>query len=364
MPVKHAIWTVGDSPNSLPVSKLATEQLLEEMIVKDPRILSDQWLLIGRQEVTTGGGRLDLLGIAPDGSLVLIELKREKTPREIVAQALDYASWVEKLTAEKIAQIYQRFDSSKTLDDAFKGHFGMELDEDTLNESHQIILCAAQLDAATERIVEYLNDKDIPINVLFFQVFDHSGSQLLSRSWLIDPGETQENAANRSSRKGASEPWNGEFYGSFGASKSRSWAEARQYGFFSAGGGSWYTQTLSMLNPGDRIWARIPKEGFVGVGIVEETAQPANSYKIETPEGMRPCLEVLKKGDYHRDNVDDPELSEHFVKVRWLDSLPREKAFHESGMLGQQNSVCKPTTPKWRHTVERLKGIFKNWDSA
>ena len=64
------------------------------MIVRQPAILSSHWMLIGRQEVTSHGGRIDLLAIAPDGSLVLIELKRDRTPREIVAQALDYASWV------------------------------------------------------------------------------------------------------------------------------------------------------------------------------------------------------------------------------------------------------------------------------
>jgi hypothetical protein len=27
-----------------------------------------------------------------------------------------------------------------------------------------------------------------------------------------------------------------------------------------------------------------------------------------------------------------------------------------------RQSVCQPTTPKWRHTVERLKMQFPNWD--
>src|SRR5215813_10856871 len=108
MPIKHAIWRVGARPIPLTVTTLASEQQLEDMIIAASEMLSAEWLLIGRQEQTGYGGRVDLLAIAPDASLVLIELKRNRTPREIVAQALDYASWVEKLTADRIAQIYQR----------------------------------------------------------------------------------------------------------------------------------------------------------------------------------------------------------------------------------------------------------------
>ncbi|MFT5836786.1 MAG: hypothetical protein ACI9ZV_000284 [Candidatus Azotimanducaceae bacterium] len=50
--------------------------------------------------------------------------------------------------------------------------------------------------------------------------------------------------------------------------------------------------------------------------------------------------------------------------VNWLESIPQEKAFHEVGFFGNQNSACKPTTPKWRHTVERLKERFTNWNDA
>ena len=86
MPVHHAIWRVGENPQPLTISKLASEQLLEKMILNDPTILSDQWMIIGHQENTLDKGRIDLLAIAPDGSLVLIELKRDCTPREVVAR--------------------------------------------------------------------------------------------------------------------------------------------------------------------------------------------------------------------------------------------------------------------------------------
>lgn len=334
------------------------------MIILDPRILSSEWMLIGRQEATSHGGRIDLLAIAPDGSLVLIELKRDRTPREIIAQALDYASWVQDLSAEKIAQIYQRFSNGGSLEEAFHQRFTTELDEDTLNESHQIIIVAAELDDSTERIVTYLNARDIAINVVFFQVFDHGDKQLLSRVWLIDPGETQANVAVSTKTKGVKEPWNGEFYVSFGDSSSRSWDDARKFGFISAGGGSWYSQTLKRLSHGDRVWVKIPKKGYVGVGRVTEPVQPAKEFKVGTPEGERSALDVLKYGSRYARSADDPEKTEYFVRVEWLDAVEEEQAVNEIGLFGNQNTVCQPVVPKWRHTVERLKARFPNWDKA
>ncbi|MBM3344710.1 MAG: DUF91 domain-containing protein [Betaproteobacteria bacterium] len=360
MPIHHTIWKVGDNPAPLSRSRLVSEQKLEEMIVRDPNILPSEWMLVGRQEITAHGGRIDLLALAPDGSLVLIELKRERTPREIVAQALDYASWVESLTPDKIAQIYQRFSGGGDLDAAFRAHFGVVLDEDTLNESHQIVIVAAELDAASERIIAYLNEREIAINALFFQVFQNGDEQLLSRAWLIDPGKTQVNAASVPKVKGEKEPWNGEFYVSFGGD--RSWDEAREYGFVSAGGGAWYSQTLKVLAPGDRIWVKIPGTGFVGVGRVTEAVRPAHEFMVNTPSGERPATEVLKNAAAYKRNADDPDKSEYFVRVQWLDSIPQAKAVNEVGLFGNQNTVCQPSTPKWRHTVERLKTYFRKWD--
>jgi len=145
MPIKTALWKVGSEPQLLAESSLSKEQLLEDMIIVAPSMLSDEWMLIGRQEDTGFGGRIDLLAIAPDGSLVLIELKRNRTPREVVAQALDYACWVEKLRAEDIAAIYSRFAPGRSLADDFYQRFGQTLDEDSLNESHQIIIVGRRL---------------------------------------------------------------------------------------------------------------------------------------------------------------------------------------------------------------------------
>ena len=94
---------------------------------------------------------------------------------------------------------------------------------------------------------------------------------MLSRSWLLDPVRSQASSA-ASTSDDITDPWNGEFYCSFGEGESRSWADAVEYGFISAGGGQWYTRTLGALKPGDRIWVKIPDQGFVGVGRVTRSS--------------------------------------------------------------------------------------------
>ncbi len=86
-----------------------------------------------------------------------------------MAQALDYTIWVEKLATNDIVSIYGRFALGQSLAADFHQRFGQDLGEDSLNQSHQIIIVVASLDS-TERIVAYLSERGIPINVLFFQV--------------------------------------------------------------------------------------------------------------------------------------------------------------------------------------------------
>src|SRR5262249_9107825 len=145
---------------------------------------------------------------------------------------------------------------------------------------------------------------------------------------------------------------------SFGESENRSWADAVEFGFICAGGGAWYTRTLQLLNPNDRVWVKVPGKGFVGVGRATGHAQPAATFKVNTPTGEVPVLDVATRGNYHREFLNDPERCEYFVPMRWLQTVSLANAVQEIGFFGNQNSVCKPTTPKWRSTVERLKEQF------
>jgi hypothetical protein len=55
-------------------------------------------------------------------------------------------------------------------------------------------------------------------------------------------------------------------------------------------------------------------------------------------------------------------MSEYFVAVRWLDAVDEAHAYDEIGFFGNQNTVCRPETGKWRHTVDVLKQRFSKWN--
>ena len=239
----------------------------------------------------------------------------------------------------------------QTLDEAFAAKFRTSLSDITINGSHQMVVVATSLDASTERIINYLNEyARISINALFFAAFEDNGQQYLSRAWMIDPDENQERAVT----KGKKEPWNGEFYVSFG--DDRPWELARKLGFIAGGGAHWYSKTLSMLSEGDRVWVNIPKTGYVGVGIVTGERERADQFEFDTPDGPLALQQMEDTGSYsHLDGEADDETAEYLVPVRWLNTVSKDRAFSEVGLFGNQNTVCKPTTPKWSHTTNRLK---------
>lgn len=151
--------------------------------------------------------------------------------------------------------------------------------------------------------------------------------------------------------------WNGEYYVSFGEGE-RYWEDAQKLGFISAGGGTWYSKTLSLLAVGDRIWVNIPHIGYVGVGRVIETVKQAKDM-VFTIEGTgKGFSEISTKGSYLY-SPDDPDNAEYVVRVQWDKTVAENKAVRELGFFGNQNSVCRPKTEKWDYTVSRLK---KLWD--
>ena len=131
---------------------------LEEWIAEDVSILSPDLLIIGRRVETSFGGVIDLLCLDRNGDVVVVELTRDITPHEVIAQALDHASWVHGLSRDRVsAMAAHHLAATSSLGVAFAQRFGLDL-PDALNQNHSILIVGSQVDASTERIITYLSD--------------------------------------------------------------------------------------------------------------------------------------------------------------------------------------------------------------
>lgn len=358
MPIEVGIWRIDAEVTRVSSKPLANEARLESILEQDITVLGlDVLLVIGRQVPTDFGKRIDLLAIDSQGSLYCIEIKRDRTPREVVAQTLDYGSWVSGLTREQVASIFEAHHAiGESFEEAFRSRFDLEV-PDEVNESHQLIIVASELDPSTERIVSYLSDFGVPVNAVFFRYFQDGAAEYLARSWLLDPVE----AEGRARRKRRSRPtWNGrDFYVSVGEGPERTWEDCVRYGFISGGQGRWYSQSLNALEPGHRIFACIPKKGFVGVGTVVETVKSVTEFSVRDGDGRTISIldANLKAPDIGR-NKDNPDLAEYLVRVDWIKTVRAKEAIWETGMFANQNTACRLQGEKGEFTIRRLSEIF------
>lgn len=357
MPIEFGLWRIdGTGYKRLSSTRLDDESRLEYLIIEDPNMLGRDLLIIGQQVHTASGNRIDLLGIDPEGDLHIIELKRDRTPRDVVAQALDYASWVRSLGYEDVVDIFDSFGDGREFEQAFGEEFSGARPEgesgvpEDINQSHSLTVVASELDPATERIIEYLADEySVPVNAVRFNYYEDEGREYVGRTWLIDPQETSETPGKR-------EPWNEtDFYVSFGEGPHRSWDDAREYGFVSGGQGEWYSRTLDQLFVGARVFVHIPTEGYVGVGEVTREKTPVTEFDIQVNGETKNILEADLHAEQMDENADDPDLREYLVGVDWKDTRPVEDAYWETGMYANQNTATKLRN---QFTLERLYEEF------
>jgi len=224
------MWEIQDGKLvAVDNSNLSREEMLEDWIEKDPSILGLELLIIGRQVTTSYGKRIDLLGIDSKGDITILELKKDKTPRDVVAQVLDYASWIRKLTTRDIYDIADKY-LGKPLNEVFQNHFDSPIPEN-INSNHSMLIIASEFDELSKRIVEYLAEEHgVSINSAFFNIFKTGDQEFMTADWLMDQQEVEERSIAKKQP-----PWTGYWYVNVGDGVRRSWEDCREHGFIAAG---------------------------------------------------------------------------------------------------------------------------------
>ncbi|MBE0661396.1 MAG: DUF91 domain-containing protein [Bacteroidales bacterium] len=170
---------------------------LEQWIKTNPQIIGEDIQIIGEQ-VQTKSGYLDFLGIDNSGNTVIIELKRNKLPREAIAQAIDYASDVATWNIDKLSEICQS-NMKQGLEDYLSEKFDeFNIEEVVINNSQRLLLVGFGIEEATNRMIEWLsNNFNLSINAVMLNYSKtSSGNEILSRTVII-PEEIEIQKANK-----------------------------------------------------------------------------------------------------------------------------------------------------------------------
>jgi len=173
------------------------EAVLEEWLEANPDgfLDDDKVLIIGRQVTTNLGGFVDLVGLDREGNVVVVELKRDRTPRDTLAQALEYASFAEQLDAEHLEAILQKYtsDEGASLTEHHRRYF--ELDADTavaFNKDQRIVIVGQRITPEIRQTARYLGGKGLQVTCVEFTFFETDvGQKLLSHEIVVGKEATR-----------------------------------------------------------------------------------------------------------------------------------------------------------------------------
>ena len=161
----------------------------------------------------------DLLGVDSEGNLVVVEFKRGRTPRDVVAQLLEYAAWANGLSTEQIHGTAETYFETrdefrgKTFPNAFREAFDMpETDElPPLNQKLRLFVVAEEIQPRVANVCRFLRRSykmDVScIAVSRFQT--ESGEEIVSTETKVGDEEIV-TPKTRQQRTSQTSQWSGD----------------------------------------------------------------------------------------------------------------------------------------------------------
>jgi uncharacterized protein (DUF1499 family) len=151
----------------------------------------------------------DVLAIDGQGNLVVIEIKRGQSPRDVIAQALEYASEIatwdySRLNDRAMRYFAQRGHSFSSLVDAFGSTFGIDrnhLSEDSFNSSQRIFIVSETIDFKVERTAQWLIQQGVQITCLAYDCYvsnDAAADVFLDFNEVANPNQARSKPSARS----------------------------------------------------------------------------------------------------------------------------------------------------------------------
>lgn len=185
-----------DNLDQLTETEFSTEKKLENYLIRaeGAQIGGVDVLYIGQQGSPGEGGIFDLVGVDEEGNVVIIELKRGRSPRDIVAQALEYAAGIRNEGFDQLEHRYQEFvdDEDASLQSKHTEYFSRgddPLSEREYNAEQRLVLVGTDFSKLSLDMADFLREHDIDVICVTYSSFtsDGEGLQLLTTEAVRRP---------------------------------------------------------------------------------------------------------------------------------------------------------------------------------
>ena len=145
---------------------------------------------------------MDFLGIDNLGNIIVIELKRDRIPRDALTQAIDYASDISSWDFDKLSEECVKY-RGQPLDVCMNESFGdVDLEDIWVNQAQRILLVGTYIEESLQRMIEWLSGNyGVSINAVVFKyIRTKSGDELIARTMII-PEEVEKERSQKQQRK-------------------------------------------------------------------------------------------------------------------------------------------------------------------
>lgn len=170
--------TASDNLVQLDEQEFETEEQIEQYLINSEAVeLGGIKLLFVAQQGSPGaGGRFDLIGVDRQGDVVIVELKRGRSPRDIVAQALEYAASVRREDYDDLQEQYRDLtdDEDASLSDAHSVFFDREgdpLEEPEYNTKQRLLLLGGGFSDLSLDMADFLREYGIDVVCVTYSSF-------------------------------------------------------------------------------------------------------------------------------------------------------------------------------------------------
>lgn len=175
------------------------EEDLHRLVSSNPRLVALEQDDGARLPTATIGdhlrlpsGELDLLLMDIVGGLTIVELKRDKTPRDVIAQILDYASDLHEMTTDELDQLiskHGKYDSLKHVvkelqqdnpeyEDVDFAEVKDKIGECLAGKKLQFLVVSYEVDAGIRKVANFLrNSYGMKIYCVEFDYFEGNDSE-------------------------------------------------------------------------------------------------------------------------------------------------------------------------------------------